>query len=101
MTNKIMKAILSVAIVVLFSSLLIITAALYQYFGDLQEEQQKGELQMLAKATEQLGESYLENLDTNMSVNQLNNAYRIDTADPDSTAANIKADEDIRALSKK
>lgn len=77
MTNKIMKAILSVAIVVLFSSLLIITAALYQYFGDLQEEQLKGELQMLAKATEQLGECYLENLDSER--------YRLTWVAPDGT----------------
>ena len=60
MTRKIFKAILSVAIAVLLSSLVIITGVLYQYFGNVQESQLKDELSLAASATEQLGENYLE-----------------------------------------
>lgn len=63
MTNKILKSILSVAAVVLLSSLVIITGVLYQYFGNVQQSQLKDELTLAAKATEALGESYLDGLD--------------------------------------
>ena len=64
MTSKIFKSILSVAIAVLMASLVIITGVLYQYFGSMQESQLKDELRLAASATEQLGESYLEHLDS-------------------------------------
>lgn len=64
MTSKIFKSILSVAIAVLLSSLVIIIGVLYPYFGDVQESQLKDELSLAAEATQQLGESYLENLDS-------------------------------------
>ena len=64
MTSKIFKSILSVAVAVLLASLVIITGVLYQYFGNMQETQLKDELTLAAEATEQLGESYLENLDS-------------------------------------
>ena len=64
MTSKILKSILSVAVAVLMSSLIIITGVLYQYFGNVQESQLKDELSLAASATEQLGESYLESLDS-------------------------------------
>ena len=64
MTSKIFKSILSVAIAVLTASLIIITGVLYQYFGNVQESQLKDELSLAAEATEQLGESYLKNLDS-------------------------------------
>lgn len=64
MTSKIFKSILSVAVAVLLASLVIITGVLYQYFGNMQEAQLKDELTLAAEATEQLGESYLENLDS-------------------------------------
>ena len=64
MTSKIFKSILSVALAVLTASLIIITGVLYQYFGTLQESQLKDELSLAAEATEQLGESYLNNLDS-------------------------------------
>ena len=63
MTNKILKAILSVATVVLLASFLIITGVLYQYFGNVQKAQLRDELNLAAKATEQLGETYLNTLD--------------------------------------
>ena len=64
MTSKIFKSILSVALAVLMASLVIITGVLYQYFGNGQESQLKDELSLAAEATQQLGEGYLENLDS-------------------------------------
>ena len=64
MTSKIFKSILSVALAVLMASLIIITGVLYQYFGTTQEAQLRDELSLAAEATQQLGESYLNNLDS-------------------------------------
>lgn len=64
MTNKILKSILSVAVAILMSSLVIITGVLYQYFGSVQKSQLKDELALAACATERLGQSYLEDLDS-------------------------------------
>ena len=64
MTSKILKSILSVAVAVLLATFLVITGVLYQYFGDIQQAQLKDELSLAAEATQQLGESYLENLDS-------------------------------------
>jgi len=65
MTSKIFKSILSAVIAVLAASLVIITGVMYRYFGTVQENQLKDELSLAAIATEQLGESYLENLKSN------------------------------------
>ena len=64
MTSKIFKSVLFVAIAVLLASLVIIIGVLYPYFGNVQESQLKDELSLAASATEQFGESYLENLDS-------------------------------------
>ncbi len=64
MTNKIFKSILTVAVLVMAAGLVIITGFLYQYFGGVQESQLKDELSLAASATEQLGERYLEKLDS-------------------------------------
>ena len=64
MTSKILKSILSVAVAVLMSSIIIITGVLYQYFGNVQEAQLKDELSLAVSATEKLGESYLVKLDS-------------------------------------
>lgn len=64
MTSKIFKSILSVAVAVLMASLIIIIGALYPYFGGVQESQLKDELSLAAEATQQLGENYLKNLDS-------------------------------------
>lgn len=77
MTSKIFKSILSVALAVLMASLIIITGVLYQYFGTMQESQLKDELSLAAEATEQLGESYLSNLDSDR--------YRLTWVDADGT----------------
>ena len=65
MTSKIFKSILTVAIAVLLASLVIIIGVLYPYFGGVQEAQLRDELSLAAEATEQLGESYLSNVDSN------------------------------------
>ena len=77
MTSKIFKSILTVAIAVLLSSLVIIIGALYPYFGNVQESQLKDELSLAADATEQLGESYLQGLDYDR--------YRLTWVDADGT----------------
>ena len=77
MTSKIFKSILSVAIAVLLSSLVIIIGVLYPYFGDVQQSQLKDELSLAADATEQLGEGYLEGLDYDR--------YRLTWIDADGT----------------
>lgn len=63
MINKIFNAILSVATAVLLASLVIVTGVLYQYFGNVQEEQLKDELSLAVSATEELGMDYLDRLD--------------------------------------
>ena len=77
MTSKIFKSILSVAIAVLLASLVVITGMLYQYFGTMQESQLKDELSLAASATEQLGQSYLSQLDSDR--------YRLTWVDADGT----------------
>ena len=77
MTSKILKSILSVVIAVLLASLVIITGVLYRYFGTMQESQLRDELSLAANATEQLGEGYLENLDSSR--------YRLTWIDADGT----------------
>ena len=77
MTSKIFKSILSVAIAVLLASLVVITGMLYQYFGTMQESQLKDELSLAASATEQLGQTYLSQLDSDR--------YRLTWVDADGT----------------
>ena len=64
MTSKIFKSILFVAVAVLMASLIIIIGVLYPYFGGVQESQLKDGLSLAAEAVQQLGEGYLENLDS-------------------------------------
>ena len=77
MTSKIFKSIISAAIAVLIASLVIITGVLYRYFGNLQESQLKDELHLAVEATQQLGKSYLEDLDSDR--------YRLTWIDSDGT----------------
>lgn len=77
MTNKILKSILSVATLVLLASFLIITGVLYRYFGNVQKAQLRDEVTLAAKATEQLGEEYLNTLDSSR--------YRLTWIDSDGT----------------
>lgn len=64
MTSKIFKSIIAVTAVVLMTGFTIITGVLYQYFGTVQEAQLKDELSLAVNATEQMGEGYLKNLDS-------------------------------------
>lgn len=52
------------AVAVLLASFVIITGVMYQYFENVQEAQLKDELSLAVNATEQLGEDYLETLDS-------------------------------------
>lgn len=64
MASKIFKSIISAAAVVLLAAFIIITGVLYQYFGNIQQDQLKDELHLAAKAVEKQGEDYLEELDS-------------------------------------
>lgn len=62
MTTKILKAILSIAILVLLSSYIIITVLLYQDYSKMLHSQLTDELAFVAVATEKLGVDYLSDL---------------------------------------
>lgn len=64
MASKIFKSIISAAAVVLLAAFIIITGVLYQYFGNMQQDQLKDELHLAAKAVEKQGEDYLKELDS-------------------------------------
>lgn len=77
MTKKIFKSILLVAGAVLLASLVIIMGCLYDYFGSIQENQMKDQLDLAAVAVEDDGESYLEKLSSDN--------YRLTWVAPDGT----------------
>ena len=77
MIRKIFKSTISIAILTLLVSVIIITGVLYKYFDNAQRSQIKSELQLLAEATEQLGNQYLDEL--------LYNEYRITWVESDGT----------------
>lgn len=62
MTKKIFKSILSVALVILLSSLVMIIGVLYDYFRGVQKNQLRTELAFAAEGVEDSGVSYLEGL---------------------------------------
>lgn len=62
MTKRIFRSILSVVTAVLAVGLLLVAGCIYQYFCGVQEERLRGELELVAAATEQLGERYLHDL---------------------------------------
>ena len=62
MTKKIFKSILSVALVILLSSLVMIIGVLYDYFRGVQKNQLRTELAFAAEGVEDGGVSYLEGL---------------------------------------
>ena len=65
MTRKIFKSTLGVAIITLVFSISIITGILYKYFDTIQQSQLRSELHLAAKATEELGKVYLDELNYN------------------------------------
>lgn len=65
MTKKIFKSIVLVAGVVLVASIVIIMGVLYQYFGEVQENQMKDELSISSVAVEEDGVTYLSKLESN------------------------------------
>ena len=62
MTKNIFKSILSVALVILLSSLVMIIGVLYDYFRGVQKNQLRTELAFAAEGVEDSGVSYLEGL---------------------------------------
>ena len=64
MTNKIFKSIITVAITVLVSSLLIISGTLYHYFTTLEQTNLKDELKIIESTSEKIDVNHLEKLDT-------------------------------------
>lgn len=62
MTKKIFKSILSVALVILLSSLVMIIGVLYDYFRGVQKNQLRTELAFAAEGVEDSGITYLEGL---------------------------------------
>ena len=62
MTKKIFKSTLSVALVILLSSLVMIIGVLYDYFRGVQKNQLRTELAFAAEGVEDSGVSYLEGL---------------------------------------
>ncbi len=65
MTKKIFKSIILVAGIVLVASIVIIMGVLYQYFGEVQENQMKDELSISSVAVEEDGITYLSKLESN------------------------------------
>lgn len=77
MTGKIFRAILAVAVAVLFASVIIITGVVYGYFGNIERERLADEAQIAAAAFEEEGTEFL------ARINPEN--YRITIIDTDGT----------------
>ena len=77
MANKIFHAVLTVAVVVLLTSVVIFMSVLYPYFGSIQQSQLKDTLRLASEAVEQLGSPYLEGLSYDR--------YRLTWVDADGT----------------
>lgn len=63
MTNKIFRATVLVAVIVLLCSLGVIMGVLYKHFTKVQVEQLKDELSLAVTGTEQYGNAFLENVE--------------------------------------
>ena len=77
MSSKIFRSILLAAGVVLLASLLIIMGCLYEYFGGVQENQMKDELNLAAAGVEEYGSDYLQRVSSDH--------YRLTWINPDGT----------------
>ena len=99
MTGKIFKSIVAVATAVLLSSLVIITGVLYSYFGRIQRKELQEELHLAAAALSQLGEPYLQALDTEnfrLTWVDADGSVRFDTWADAAAMENHKDREEIR-----
>ena len=99
MTGKIFKSIVAVATAVLLSSLVIITGVLYSYFGRIQRKELQEELHLAAAALSQLGEPYLQALDTEnfrLTWVDADGNVRLDTWADAAAMENHKDREEIR-----
>lgn len=62
MTKKIFRSILSASMVILMAGILLTTAYLYEYFGMMQENELRSQLELAAAGTQQMGTDYLQQL---------------------------------------
>ena len=87
MTKKIRKSIIVVSAITLFSAILFIVGSLYGYFTDIQKENSKSNLNLVATGVSQNGINYLDKLNIDN--------YRITWIDKDGTVLyDSKADKD-------
>ena len=87
MTRKIRRSIIMVSSITLLSAILLIAGSLYGYFTNIQRENSKANLELVATGIGQTGLAYLENLHTNK--------YRITWIDEDGIVLyDSKADKD-------
>lgn len=77
MTSKIFRSTVLVAVIVLFCSLGIVMGVLYSHFTDVQIQQLKAELSLAVTGTEQYGNAFLENVESDR--------FRITWIDTDGT----------------
>ena len=77
MTNKIFRATVLVAVIVLLCSLGVIMGVLYDHFTGVQVEQLKDELSLAASGTQKYGSTFLENVEADR--------FRITWIGPDGT----------------
>ncbi len=62
MTKKIFRSVLTAALIVLIASLVFVAGFLYEYFGGIQSDQLRAELDLAAHGVESAGAGYLESL---------------------------------------
>ena len=87
MTKKIRKSIIMVSFITLISAILLIVGSLYGYFTNIQKENSKENLDLVATGITEAGINYLEKLNINN--------YRITWIDKDGTVLyDSKADKD-------
>ena len=77
MTKKIFRSMITVALVVLLSSLFVATTFIYDYFNKSQVKQLKAELELVKETVNNVGVEYFENFDSTM--------FRFTVVDDDGT----------------
>ena len=77
MTKKIFRSMITVALVVLLSSLFVATSFIYDYFNKSQVKQLKAELELVKETVNNVGIEYFENFDSTI--------FRFTVVDEDGT----------------
>ena len=99
MTSKIFRSTVLVAVIVLFCSLGIVMGVLYSHFTDVQIQQLKAELSLAVTGTEQYGNAFLENVESDrfrITWIDTDGTVLIDTQADQSTMENHANREEIR-----